>query len=64
MNKRTYTNSELGMLFGIFIGGSISVILFAITGNALYFTAVGVGLVFGLLLGAGLDSRRTSGKDK
>jgi hypothetical protein len=57
MTKRTYTGTEIGMLFGIFIGGGIAILLFTSTGNALSFTAVGVGLVIGLILGAGWKRR-------
>ncbi len=55
MQQQTYSKTALGMLFGIFIGGAIAVLLFAFTGNALSFTAAGVGVAFGLILGAGWE---------
>jgi hypothetical protein len=36
------------------------VILFATTGNAVYFVLVGVGLAFGLSLGAAFDRAKCS----
>ena len=56
MNKYTYT--ELGMLFGMFIGSGIGVTAFAITENALYITVKGFGIIFGLGIGSLLDRRR------
>ena len=55
MQTRTYSKTALGMLFGIFIGGAVAVLLFAITGNALSFTVAGVGVALGLILGAGWE---------
>ncbi len=55
MEKRKYSYAQLGMLFGVVIGGGIAVILFAITANAVYFTIAGAGLAIGLILGAGYD---------
>lgn len=55
MEKRKPTYTQLGMLFGIFIGSGIGVLLFVLTQNALYFTVVGIGLVLGLIIGAGMD---------
>jgi hypothetical protein len=43
------------MLFGIFVGGGRAVVLFAATGNAIYFAIVGIGLALGLSLGVGYD---------
>ena len=56
MKKYTYT--ELGMLFGMFIGSGIGVTAFAITNNALYFTVPGFGIILGLGTGSLLDKRR------
>jgi len=58
MNQRKYTYAQLGMLFGIFVGGGLATILFATTGEAIYFGLIGVGLAMGLGLGAGLDRMR------
>jgi hypothetical protein len=55
MEKRKYSFAQLGMLFGIVVGGGIAVVLFAITGNAVYFSIAGVGPAIGLILGAGYD---------
>ena len=57
MKDRKYTYTQLGMLFGIFIGGGVGVLLFVFTENPLYFTVVGIGLVIGMIIGAGLDRR-------
>ncbi|MFW6026650.1 MAG: hypothetical protein ACOCRX_09935 [Candidatus Woesearchaeota archaeon] len=58
MSKKKYSYTQLGMLFGIFISGGISVILFATTMNALYFTIIGLGTAFGLLTGALIDRHK------
>ena len=55
MESRQYTYAQLGMLFGIFVGGGLGVVLLAITGNALYIALAGAGLAIGLVLGAGVD---------
>jgi hypothetical protein len=64
MEKRNYTYAQLGMLFGIFIGGGLSVVLFGITGDAVYFGVAGAGTAIGLILGAGLDRQKASKKDQ
>ena len=56
MNKYSYT--ELGMLFGIFIGSGIGVTAFAITNNALFYTVPGFGVIFGLGIGVMLDKQQ------
>lgn len=48
----------MGVLFGIFIGGGIGVLLFVFNNNTLAFTVTGVGLVIGLILGAGFDRQK------
>jgi uncharacterized membrane protein YgaE (UPF0421/DUF939 family) len=55
-SERDYTS--LGMLLGIAVGAGIGVIAFALTGQALYLSITGVGLVIGLILGRGLDNAR------
>ena len=60
--KPTYT--QLGMLFGIIVGAGIGTLLFVLTGNPLYFTVVGVGLVIGLIIGAGKDRQNDSLQDE
>jgi hypothetical protein len=47
--------AAVGMMMGMVIGGSISVVLFASTANALSFIAAGIGVALGLLAGAGAE---------
>jgi hypothetical protein len=58
MSKRTYSYTELGMLLGLFVGGGLAIIMFATTGEAIYFGIVGVGLALGLGLGAAFEGKR------
>ena len=55
MNKRKYTRTELGMLYGVLSGGAIGAIVFALTGEVLWLGAVGIGIALGLGIGASLD---------
>ena len=55
MEKRKYTYAQLGMLFGIFIGGGVGVWLFIFTENPIFFSVTGLGLVIGLLIGTAKD---------
>ena len=55
---RTYSYAELGMLFGISIGSGIGITAFSFTGDALFFTLTGIGIIFGLGIGAMLDKRQ------
>ena len=64
MQARSYSYTELGMLIGLFVGGGLATILFATTGNAVYFVIVGMGLALGLSLGAALDRSRRSEQDQ
>jgi len=63
MQKKSYTYTQLGMLFGIIIGGGIGVLLFVFTEEPLYFTITGIGLVVGLLIGAAKDRQMKSGQE-
>jgi len=63
MSEKKYNYTQLGMLFGIIIGGGIGVLLFVFTNNALYFTVTGLGLVIGLILGAGFDRQKEHQED-
>lgn len=58
MKQRRYSYTELGMLLGIFAGGGLATILFATTGNVVYFALVGIGLALGLGLGAAFEGSR------
>jgi hypothetical protein len=53
-----YSYAQLGMLLGLFAGSGLAVILFSITGNAVYFVVVGIGLSLGLSLGVAFDQKR------
>ena len=64
MEKSKPTYTQLGMLFGIFIGGGIGVLLFVFTQNPLYFTVTGIGLVLGLIIGAGVDRNKETNQDQ
>lgn len=63
MEKRKYTYAQLGMLFGIFIGGGIGVWLFIFTDNPIFFSVTGVGLVIGLLIGTAKDRQEKPGQE-
>lgn len=60
MEKRKYNYAQLGLLFGIFIGGGLGVVLFSSTGDAVYFAVIGAGAAIGLLLGAGIEKYKQS----
>jgi CDP-diglyceride synthetase len=64
MEKTKPSYTQLGMLFGIIIGGGIGVLLFVFTQDALYFTVIGIGLVLGLIIGAGVDRKKETHQDK
>jgi hypothetical protein len=55
MKEREYSYAQLGMLFGIIVGGGLATILYATTEEAIYFGLIGVGLALGLGMGAALD---------
>ena len=63
MEKREYSYTQLGMLFGIFIGGGVGVLLFVFTNNPLFITMTGLGLVIGLIFGAGFDRQKANKQD-
>ena len=56
MKKYSYT--EIGTLFGMFIGSGIGITAFTITNNALFHTVTGFGMILGLGIGSSLDKRR------
>ena len=55
---KKYSYTELGMLFGMFIGSGIGVTAFITTNNALFHTVTGVGIILGLGTGSLLDKRK------
>jgi len=57
MNKRQYTPTELGMMYGMVIGAAIGVILFAITNEVWWLGAIGAGLALGLGIGASMEKK-------
>jgi hypothetical protein len=64
MNERRYSYAGLGMLLGIFVGGGLAIVLCAVTGQAIYFAIVGIGLALGMGLGAACDgAKRSEQKD-
>lgn len=58
MKGRRYSYTELGMLLGLFVGGGLAIIMYATTGNVVYYALVGIGLALGLGLGAAFEGRR------
>jgi hypothetical protein len=54
---KKYSNTELGMIFGMFIGSGIGITPFTITDNALFHTVTGFGIILGLGTGSLLDKR-------
>jgi uncharacterized membrane protein YccC len=55
MKKYSYT--EIGMLFGMFIGSGIGITACTITNNALFHTVTGFGIILSLGIGRLLDKR-------
>ena len=55
MNRRKYSKTELGMMYGVLIGGATAAIMFALTGAVLWLAAVAVGVALGLGIGASMD---------
>jgi hypothetical protein len=60
MNERKNRSLAWGMLLGMSIGSSIATMMYAETGEPFYFGLIGVGLAFGLGLGAAFDKERRS----
>lgn len=49
--------AAIGMMFGLWIGAGIGVLLFAFTQNVLWFGLAGVGVALGLGIGAASERR-------
>ena len=60
MEERKNRYLAWGMLLGMSVGSSIATMMYAETGDAFWFVLIGVGLAFGLGLGAALDQERRS----
>jgi hypothetical protein len=58
VTNQKYSYTELGMIFGMFIGSGIGVTVFASTNNTLFFTVPGFGIILGLGIGSSLDKRK------
>ena len=56
-SKRKFTNTELGISYGLIIGAVVVGMLFALTNDPIYFSYLGFGLVIGLVIGSYLDSK-------
>ncbi len=54
---RKFTNTELGMTYGLMIGAAFVSMAFALTNDPIYFSYLGLGLVLGLVIGSYLDSK-------
>lgn len=50
--------TAVGMMFGLWIGAGIGVVLFAFTQNVLWLGLAGVGVALGLGLGAASERRQ------
>lgn len=56
---RKYSYTELGMVFGMFIGSGIGVTAFAITKNASFLIISIWGVFLGFVIGSLLEKRRS-----
>lgn len=52
------TPTQVGMMFGLWIGAGVGTVLFATTMNPLWFGLAGVGLVLGVGIGAASERSR------
>jgi hypothetical protein len=59
-----YSYTELGMLLGIFVGAGLATIMFAKTGEDVYFGLLGVGLALELGLAAAFDGSQRSSRER
>lgn len=49
--KRSYTQTELWMSYGVVAGGAIGSLLFILTGSPLWLALVALGVIVGLQVG-------------
>lgn len=56
-SKRKYTNTELGISYGLILGGGLVSIAYALTNDTIWFSYLGLGLAIGLVIGSYLDSK-------
>jgi hypothetical protein len=56
-SKRKYTNTELGISYGLILGGGLVSIAYALTNDPIWFSYLGLGLAIGLVIGSYLDSK-------
>ncbi len=56
--------AAIGMLAGIGIGGAIGALAFAFTQDPLWFILPGLGVAFGLAIGAGVERRQAASSDR
>lgn len=49
--------AAIGMMHGVWIGGALGVLAFTVTQNPVWFALTGVGVAFGLGIGAAVERR-------
>ena len=52
-----------GMMLGLWIGGGIGLLLFALTQNVLWIGLAGIGVTFGLGIGAASERREADRRE-
>jgi uncharacterized membrane protein YccC len=56
MDRKKNYYLGMGLALGTGIGGALMVVLFALTGNALWISFTGVGTIVGLIIGTGMEA--------
>ena len=56
MDRKKNYYLGVGLALGTAIGGALMVVMFALTGNALWISFTGVGTIIGLIIGAGMEA--------
>jgi uncharacterized membrane protein YccC len=59
MDRKKNYYLGVGLALGTAIGGALMVVMFALTGNALWISFTGVGTIIGLIIGAGMEAAAT-----